>query len=190
MTVALDIVKYCAEEVSRQMDGPLEVLSMVEAWQWAQEWNGAATPLTIEVIRHLGTLVHPWENREGFRRHDIAVGALEIGVHAYELQVKLERLCRAIKGEDSFEYPLPLVWRKDIKVKTTFKTIDRKPGSEDTPESYSYANVPAVVAYYNFEKIHPFADGNGRTGKILMNWINGTLDAPLMPPNFFGCSNP
>lgn len=39
--------------------------------------------------------------------------------------------------------------------------------------------------YRRFEEIHPFVDGNGRTGKILLNWRNGTLDAPIFPPNDF-----
>jgi Fic family protein len=37
------------------------------------------------------------------------------------------------------------------------------------------------AAYVEFEMIHPFADGNGRTGKILFNWLNGTLDEPILP---------
>ncbi len=42
--------------------------------------------------------------------------------------------------------------------------------------------------YYEFETIHPFLDGNGRTGKILYNW--DSLDSPTMPPNFWNVSNP
>lgn len=45
-------------------------------------------------------------------------------------------------------------------------------------------------AYYQFELIHPFGDGNGRTGKVLFNYMKGTLRAPEMPYNFFGCANP
>ena len=45
----------------------------------------------------------------------------------------------------------------------------------------------ALRAYREFEDIHPFDDGNGRVGKILLNWHNGTLREPVFPPaDFWG----
>lgn len=34
--------------------------------------------------------------------------------------------------------------------------------------------------------IHPFSDGNGRTGWILYNILSGTMDNPVPLPKFFG----
>lgn len=44
--------------------------------------------------------------------------------------------------------------------------------------------------YLEFEKIHPFGDGNGRTGKILHNWLLGTLRDPVLVRDYFGAGNP
>lgn len=44
-------------------------------------------------------------------------------------------------------------------------------------------DMSALEAYKEFEYIHPFEDGNGRTGKIILNWLNGTLLDPIFPPN-------
>ncbi len=56
--------------------------------------------------------------------------------------------------------------------------------------SENFSSKYAEDAYRRFEEIHPFLDGNGRVGKIIYNWLKGTLDAPVLPPNYFNCSNP
>ena len=44
--------------------------------------------------------------------------------------------------------------------------------------------------YLEFQHIHPFVDGNGRTGKILHNWLLGTLADPILIKDYFGGGNP
>lgn len=39
--------------------------------------------------------------------------------------------------------------------------------------------------YRELLEIHPFVDGNGRTGKVVLNWLNGTLHSPIFPPSDF-----
>ncbi|MCB7130197.1 MAG: Fic family protein, partial [Candidatus Brocadiales bacterium] len=44
--------------------------------------------------------------------------------------------------------------------------------------------------YVRFQEVHPFVDGNGRTGKILHNWLLGTLHNPVLIKDYFGGGNP
>lgn len=57
------------------------------------------------------------------------------------------------------------------------------------PEMIEFClNLPKLdpeAAYWKFQKIHPFRDGNGRVGKILYNYMRGSLYKPELPPNFF-----
>jgi hypothetical protein len=39
--------------------------------------------------------------------------------------------------------------------------------------------------FHSYEDIHPFVDGNGRSGVILYNWFRGDLRLPEWPPNLW-----
>ena len=47
--------------------------------------------------------------------------------------------------------------------------------------------IDPLAWYQRFEEIHPFINGNGRTGKVLLNWLIDRWDDPLFPPkDLFG----
>lgn len=46
--------------------------------------------------------------------------------------------------------------------------------------------LTAAEWFREYEEVHPFRDGNGRTGQILYNLLSGTLDAPEWAPDYWG----
>ena len=52
------------------------------------------------------------------------------------------------------------------------------------------ARLTALEFYKAFEEIHPFVDGNGRTGKVLLAWLEQNFDDPEFPPDLWGCGLP
>jgi Fic family protein len=47
----------------------------------------------------------------------------------------------------------------------------------NTPQRYS---IKSIRLHVDYEIIHPFVDGNGRTGRIFMNWFRLAVGLPVM----------
>jgi hypothetical protein len=56
---------------------------------------------------------------------------------------------------------------------------------ENQPE-IGCSDEDATEWFRQYEEIHPFVDGNGRTGSLLYNHLRGTLERPTHAPNLWG----
>jgi len=171
----LEIIRYCAEECDRQGSGELSVYNMCNAWELAQERMlnepAEARIVDLDFIDWLGRLVEPTRNNKGYRTIPIYVGNKWEMVEKApwdRVQPLLTALLESYYSNDLFPQSSP--YEYDTSPARLAKTV------ED-------------IFYYEYENIHPFVDGNGRTGKILYNYLCGTLDNPKLPPNFWGSVN-
>lgn len=59
------------------------------------------------------------------------------------------------------------------------------PGLIDAFAGDGLSGTDVWTIYRRFLDIHPFEDGNGRTAKVILNWLNRSLKAPVFPPRGF-----
>ena len=134
---------------------------MTDAWQWAME-NDHGDPPTVEDILHVAAMIEPVLNANGFRWGPVWIGGKQAPI-AEAVPQMVRELWEEIGGV------IPEEGR-------------RSPGSGQPMTADNF--------YLEFEHIHPFYDGNGRTGKLLHNWLLGRLDRPVLVRDYFGGGNP
>ena len=171
MMIDRDIVRFCSIECKLQMSGELSVGWMVDAWLYAQacstEWDFDSDPPaarfnlpTLEDVINLGRLVEPnvnvWTDKSEFRTVDVRVG--------WDIKMPWQ------------DVPAAMVdLMEDLALSRLMEAKEAPLPDSMTPE----------VFFKTYEDIHPWRDGNGRTGVILYNWLKGTLDNPVWAPNFW-----
>lgn len=66
------------------------------------------------------------------------------------------------------------------KVPNLMKTLIKETNAKlETVKTFSEKCELAFELHYRFVSIHPFADGNGRTSRLLMNYILAMFDLPI-----------
>jgi hypothetical protein len=168
--------QFIREEVQRQGhnlddygDGGRRVNWMHTAWDYAMD-NSSRQPTLNDVIR-MGHMIEPENNYpHRFRAVNVSVGN-RIPPHHEDVPHEMARLWNTLP---------------DV------RPCDENCGGDNTKTTYyetsGYGHShPTVDDFYvKFEQIHPFADGNGRTGKVIHNWLNHSLDNPTLVPDYFG----
>lgn len=159
----LGVIEFCSIECSRQASGELSVGDMLNGWHFAALASKWGRKVDLDFIRELGQKVEPLDNKVGFRRNRIFIS-------------------------DGWETSLIGSPYEEIERHLALLVESYYDGS--LVPSHALAVTKEDQFYFDYEGVHPFNDGNGRTGKILYNYLRGTMYLPEFPPNFWGISNP
>ena len=166
LRVSPAIRSFILGEVERQyhpigtMEYARRVEWMTDAWMWAGVRSIGHAKPTVEDMLHIAAMIEPGINRDGYRTCRIWIGGHE-GTSPPAVSSEVEQL-----------------WRHMGEVRAV------------QGKGRVFEAMTADEFYLEFERIHPFGDGNGRTGKVLHNWLLGTLDDPVLVADYFGAGNP
>lgn len=215
-----EIHAFIHDEVVRQghntklEDGQQREHWMYLAWWYALEASEKRSFPNVDDIIHIGKLIEPEMNRaNGFRLHNVYIGQ-DTGAPPGLIDMMMIRLVSrsgAISPEMTMDFYEPdhtdfrRLWKymRESGIDPSISMVDSggKPirnvarGSGHSVLMDRFGELVNQLEspdawYLCFEAIHPFADGNGRTGKILHNWLKGTLHKPVLVEDFFGGGNP
>jgi hypothetical protein len=74
------------------------------------------------------------------------------------------------------------VFFKDLSLGLPPELIDRT--LDNLIVTFNMQSITPEEFYQEFERIHPFEDGNGRVGAILFNMLNHSMNDPILPPKY------
>jgi hypothetical protein len=172
-----DIEGFIHDEVVRQYhntkirDGKSRIEWMLQAWHFALRYADK-TP-TVAHLRELGRLVEPYVNDRGYRREPVWIGGRK-APDSHFIEVMIDTLFTKAERVDPIQGITISI--EDASVGGFGDLVRRIHTADDF--------------YLAYEWVHPWGDGNGRTGKILHNWLHGTLDEPVLVTDYFGGHNP
>lgn len=187
-----DIESFIHDEVVRQghdteneHDGGQRIRWMLGAWQYAQRAREVAETFTVQDIERIAAHIEPGTNTLGVRTYGIHIGG-HAGAPPRLIPTMLAQLVgsqtRAVERSGR-TIPMP------EEVITSFERQDEVKALEAFNDLRK--RIKTVDDWYLlFEFVHPFGDGNGRTGKILHNWLLNSLSAPVLVYDYFGGGNP
>jgi len=178
-----DVRGFCHDEVTRQYhdttrweDGGIRVEWMIDAWCDA-DLRSEGGPPNVRDILDLGHIIEPeYNDRSRFRQVEVSIAG-NMGAPALLVPALVGALVvRTVPPERGRYGPHANDYRKSWSLDRFVELLN---------------NVETVDDWYlAFEAVHPFCDGNGRTGKILYNWLLGTLKYPVLVDDYFGGGNP
>lgn len=175
-----DIDGYIHDEIIRQghdprveEDGGRRIRQMRAAWDYAKQ-NAHRQP-TLEDIQQIASLIEPENNQPGkFRGVNVIVGN-HVPPHFQDVPREMEMLSGTVSAVKPHD---PTCGGGESR--TDYYRTSGYGHSHATPDDF----------YVAFQDIHPFSDGNGRTGKVIYNWLNQSLDNPVLMPDYFGGGTP
>lgn len=168
MMIDRDIVNFCAIECRLQMSGELSVGWMTDAWIYAQEMSQEPNP-------------------------DDEFWSLRPTLPTLADVMNIGKLVEPNVNYNGFrKVDVRVGWDVKMDWENVPRAMDALMESL-TAEPYKREGITVPVMtpdkfFKEYEEVHPFRDGNGRSGVILYNWLNRTLDAPIWAPNYWNDS--
>ncbi|MBB3668065.1 Fic family protein [Garicola koreensis] len=195
-TIAARAALAAMDQAAQRLPNPeilLSTLTVLEAQASSEIENVVTT--TDELFRHLEAQEGASPDvKEALRyRTGLFAGLRFVQNRGLITRTTAEEICTQLSGREvslrrtpGTVIANPRTGQAVYTPPTGYETLDRKMAEWETYVNSPQLHDPLVrmsLAHYQFEAIHPFDDGNGRTGRILniLQTINdGVLSSPVL----------